>query len=128
MYVFLLAPACDNVCFLGGNATVDAFPKRATRRIDCELFLVRSEELLVRICQALNPINVLDILVRSIASNLARSMGKHSTKLLVIALKQKARTPVRNTLNHLVQGCKSNASTYHESTVQIDLAICCHLS
>jgi hypothetical protein len=68
------------------HARVDAFHKRATRRVHRKLILILFEQLLVVFGQALNLVDLLDARVGTVTRDLTSGMRKHSAEVLVFVL------------------------------------------
>ena len=71
---------------LGRLTLVNAFVKHTSRRIDHEFLFVLLEDLFVGVSQAFDLVNVLDIIVGTIARNETSCTRIHATKLHVFSL------------------------------------------
>jgi hypothetical protein len=124
--------------YLGRDTSVDAFIKATAGRIDGKELFVFFKERNVIAREALNLVDVLDGLVRTMAGNLAGCRWKHATQFLVVALygasKNKAKTrdtsqrPVSKTTTSIHLAYAMTISyTYHKGRVEIKFATGKHL-
>jgi len=80
--------------YLGADSVVDSFVERTTRGVDREVFVVLLEQFNIVAGQSGDFIDVADLLVGSIRTDLSCSGREHAGKVLVVTYKSTVKIPL----------------------------------
>jgi hypothetical protein len=115
---------------LGRDSGINAFVETATRRIDRKELFVLFEERDIIAREAFNLVNVLDRRVGTMASNLARRSGIHSTEILELTLQHTRKMSKQQSVTnkYSIQFLTNTfIETHHKCRIEINFATRVHL-